>query len=136
MMLLFHIPLSVFPLRGFCGDIVFITHKGNPETSLSKNEIRDIFLGDKTKWDNNDKIRFVILRKGDTHTLFLKEYVHKTENNYVRYWKRMIVTGKGKMPKLLSDEDSVISYVAATEGAIGYVSESVIDNSVQKIKIE
>lgn len=121
---------------GFCDDIVIITHKTNPESFLSKNDIRDIFLGDKTQWGNRGKIKFAILRKGSTHHLFLEKYVHKTDKNYVRYWKRMIVTGKGKMPKLLSDENAILAFVASTEGAIGYISVPFLNDTVKSIKIK
>ncbi len=116
-------------------DIIIIINKDVKEISLKKNELRSIYLGDKSVWTNGEKINFVILKKGPTHKIFLDAYINKTSKNFVRYWKRQILTGKATMPKLVDSEKEIIKYVSTTDGAIGYVSEGFLMNDIKTINI-
>lgn len=101
--------------------VVIIGNKNIPESSLSKMDIQNVFLGKKTKLGGT-KITFVILKSGDVHESFLKEYLSRTPSQYNKYWKKMIFTGKGKAPKVFETEEALVEYVKASEGAIGYIS--------------
>ena len=128
--------LNMFvPLYATASEVIIIANKNVQENSLKAEELRNIFLGDQSVWSNEKRINFVILRKGTVHTSFLESYVQKTPKNFVRYWKRQIMTGKAVIPKLALSEAEVIEYVALTEGAIGYVSEISEDNDIKIIDI-
>ncbi len=119
--------LAIFFVNGdaFAADennILIITHKDVPASLLSEEDIKQIFLGKKTKWRNNQKIRFATLSKKDEHKRFLKKYVGKTSIQYSHYFKQLIFTGKGKAPRSFSSSDHLVDYVANTQGAIGYIS--------------
>lgn len=118
------------------GDIMIIANKDVPVSTLSKNEIRSIFLGEKVKWSNNQKIIFVIL-KSDVHNAFLKEYVGNTASQYRNYWRKMVFTGKSKSPKSFNNMDKLIRYIANTSGAIGYIpSQAYQEERVKTISVK
>ena len=48
-------------------DLVMIAHKDVPDTSLTQNDIQDIYLGKKTKWGDNSEIKPAQLKSGDLH---------------------------------------------------------------------
>lgn len=120
----------------FASEVIIIANKNVPDTSLKKTELRNIFLGDKSSWTNGEKIHFVILRKGTIHDAFLDTYIKKTPKNFIRYWKRQILTGKAIVPVLVDDESKIINYVKHTEGAIGYVSNGLDINDLKILRIQ
>jgi ABC-type phosphate transport system substrate-binding protein len=104
------------------GDVIIIANKNVSESSLSAAEIKDIFLGEKTSWQDNKRISFVILKDDEVHKNFLEKYVNQTPMGYNSYWKKLVFVGKGKAPKSFSSPEELVGYVARTEGAIGYIS--------------
>ncbi len=114
---------------------VVIAHAENKAEKFSKDEIKKIFLGKRTKWDDDRKIIFVTLSTGPIHKEFLKTYVGKTPAQYNKYWKKQIFTGKGKPPKSFKTEKQLLDYVSKTKGALGYISRKTLSNKSNKIQI-
>ncbi|MGE0087143.1 MAG: hypothetical protein AB7S75_22290 [Desulfococcaceae bacterium] len=124
--------LSV-PLSG-ADEILIIGSKDLPADSVSRDEIKNIFLGEKVKWDSGEKISFVLLT--EVHEAFLKQYLGSTAAQYQNYWKKMIFTGKAKSPKSFNSPEKVIEYVANTAGSIAYIpSEGYGETDRDKVKI-
>jgi ABC-type phosphate transport system substrate-binding protein len=48
--------------------------------------------------------------------------VGKSDAALETYYRSLVFTGKGSMPKSFASEADVVAYVAKTKGAIGYVS--------------
>lgn len=116
------------------GDVLIIANKNLPGTSISKEDIKDIFIGKKTNWEN-EKITFVTLEEGETHKQFLQNYVKRTPAQYSRFWKKQIFTGKGRKPRSFKTEEGLIDYVAGTDGAIGYISTESVTGKVKVMSI-
>ena len=102
-------------------DVVIVCNKSVSETSLTKKELRQIFLGKRVKWSDGTNIRFVTLDNPDIHNEFLKKYLQKDGSQWNIYWKRMIFTGRGMPPKQLDSPDMMNEYISNTTGAIGYI---------------
>jgi ABC-type phosphate transport system substrate-binding protein len=112
---------------------------GHPEIedTLTRDEVKQIFLGRKTRWGDDNKIVFVIYNEKEVYDTFLKEYVNKTIFQYTNYWKKQVFTGKGRMPKSFKTCEEVMEFVSATEGSISFVSAGDVDmNLVSILTIE
>jgi ABC-type phosphate transport system substrate-binding protein len=116
--------------------VVVIANKSLPDSSLSKNDLKQIALGDKTTVSGNEKVTFVTLEQGAVHEEFLKMIVEKSSFQFSNYWKQMIFTGKGKPPRSFKTEAELVSFVSTTKGAIGYVSAGADMSSVKVINIQ
>ncbi len=114
-------------------DSIIICNKNIPDSGLSKKELEDIFLGKKTRWSDEQKITFVILKGGEAHVNFLSRYVDKTESQFIMYWKKMVFTGEGRLPKAFDTSDELLKYVSETSGAIGYVPSHVASDRVKTL---
>jgi len=64
------------------------------------------------------------MKKGAVHEAFLQQYLGVTEDDLQIYYRTLLFTGRGSMPKVLESDAEVVAYVARTRGAIGYVSSS------------
>lgn len=105
------------------------------DTTLTSNEIKMIYLGKISRWDNGDKIIITVLENGPTHDSFMKNCLHKKNNSFILYWKQRMFTGRGVMPIIFKTENELLEFVKENRGAIGYVSESLKDSISTNITI-
>ena len=124
-----------FPCVAPAQEVVVIVNNNVPASSLTSDDIQNIFLAKKTQWDNGAKINFATLKDCPTHEAFLKKYLQKTSSQFQRYFRTLVFTGKGSVPKSFDTEESLVGYVAATDGAIGYVSSGTNTSSVKVITV-
>ena len=116
--------------------VVLIGHKNVP-AKLLKEEVKQIFLGNKTRWADDAKITFVILNDKETYKLFLKDYVGRTYPQYQNYWKQQVFNGKGRMPLAFKDPAELIDFLAHTPGSIGFArSDDVSPDQVNILTVE
>jgi ABC-type phosphate transport system substrate-binding protein len=127
--------LFSFPSSGSAGDVLIISNKSVSAESLTSDDVKKIFVGKKTRWDDNKKINFVILENDGIHKDFLREYVKRTPAQYRRFWKKQVFTGKGRRPISFKVEKDMIEYVANTSGAIGYVSTTASTDDVKVLSV-
>lgn len=127
--------LFSFPSSGSAGDVLIISNKSVSADSLTSDDVKKIFVGKKTRWDDNKKINFVILENDGIYRDFLREYVKRTPEQYRRFWKKQVFTGKGRRPVSFKVEKDMIEYVANTSGAIGYVSTTAPTDGVKVLSI-
>lgn len=99
-----------------------IIHATNPTASLSSAEVMNMFLGKKVSWDDGKKIEIVTLKDSAIHQEFLKDYVKKTPQQFLCYWRQMLFAGKGAIPKTCDSEAEAVDFISKTPGSIGYVS--------------
>lgn len=135
---IFSTVLAVMLLSSFAAaeDMVVI---GNPSVSTSelrKQEVKYIFLGKKTKWDDGSKIVFVIQEDSKNHENFLESYIQKDRLQFDNHWKKQIFTGRGSIPKTVKNDQEMIKFVGETLGAVGYVSSNADLENVIVVKVK
>ena len=116
--------------------ILIIAHLDVNQVEITPKEIKAIFLGNQTRWADEESVTFFLLKEGKTHDQFLQKYIEKTPSQFDRYWKQLLFTGKGKMPKRFKTELELMRYVAKTKGAVGYISSTTQIENVKKIIIK
>jgi len=117
-------------------EVLIIANNSVHTDSLSKEEIKNIFTGVMSKWPDQKNIHFATLlpnvSNADLHEAFTRKYVKKTSGQFEIFWRYQLFTGNRKMPPMCKDEQKMIEFVKATDGAIGYVSAS---TSIPNVKI-
>lgn len=116
--------------------LVVIVNKSNPLKQMSKNEVKQIFLGKTTRFENGEKVKAADYRKGDQlRSPFFKKVCNKSPKDVDNYWYRMVFTGKGVPPKSFDSEASLVDFVANNENAIGYVRQSAVSSAVKTVLV-
>ena len=105
----------------FAGAVAVVN--GGGQASISKKTLKKILLGKEKKWEDGSPIILVMLEGGDTHGAFVKKFAGKSAKQFTNYWRKMVFSGKGKMPQAFADEAALIAFVASTPGALGYATE-------------
>jgi ABC-type phosphate transport system substrate-binding protein len=103
-------------------EVKVIANPSVSASSVSADELKRVFLLEKSSLDDGSRVEPVVARGGATHDAFLREYLSKTDAALQTYYRSLVFTGKASMPKTLGSEAEVAAFVAKTKGAIGYVS--------------
>ena len=117
----------------FAAEFKIIANRSVPVDCIKRSDLKKIFLGKKTFWENDEKIIPVLVDKKDIHNVFVRKIIKKTPSQFSTYWKRMIFTGRSKTLKTLKDEQAILNYITVTKGAIGYISKS--NKNTKNVKI-
>jgi hypothetical protein len=133
-MLFFGVVLSCALARA--QDVVVIVNNGVKATAASKEEVASVFTGDKSSLGDGSHVTPVTLKGGAAHEIFLKNYIGKGDAAYRTAWRSLVFTGQGTMPKAFDSEAALVEYVAATPGAIGYVSKATEHDKVKTLTIK
>jgi len=114
--------ILVSPAFSMAENVLVIANRSVAVSGLDRDDIRKIFLGQKTTWDDGTKIIFVVQDRTKAGDAFLKTYLQKTAAQYDKYWKKQVFSGKGRAPYSFSSNQELVEFVSRTPGAIGYVS--------------
>lgn len=114
-------------------DVQVIANPSVGAAEVTADDLKEIFLGAKTSLGGG-AVEPVL--GGGAHDAFLKAYVGKSDTGLKNHFKSMVFTGKGAMPKSFATDAEVVKYVAATKGAIGYVSGTADTGAAKKIAVK
>ena len=104
-------------------DVVLVANKNVQISEIRAADVRAIFMGAKTRFADGSHAVPVTLKGGAVHEVFLKNHVGESPDEFRAQWRKAVFTGQGAMPKTFDSEAALLQYVAATPGALGYVSQ-------------
>ena len=114
-------------------DVVLVANKGVQISEITDADLRAIFMGTRTRFADGSHAVPVTLKGGAAHEVFLKNHVGEGTEEFRSRWRKLVFTGQGAMPKAFDSESALIEYVAATPGAVGYVSRISSQDRVKSI---
>ena len=102
---------------------------------VSAKELKRMLLGKSKRWKNGDKVVVGTLQSGVTHDRFIRKYAGKTPKQFTNYWRKMVFSGKGAMPKAFATEEAMASFVSERNGALGYVDDAQSYSGTKELRI-
>jgi TonB family protein len=108
-------------IQAFASDIKIVANPNIRTDFITAAELRGIFLQDRRSLDGS-RVEPVLAKGGAAHEAFLRRYLGKSDGALHIYYRTLIFTGTGVMPKFLDSDTDIVRYVAKTRGALGYVS--------------
>ena len=121
--------------RAMAAEYILVVHKENAVERLSPQEVKDIFLGKKTKWANDSPITIVMNTNEEIHQEFTRVVLQKSPIQLSLYWKKILYSGVGMLSLAVKDDEAAKSYVATHKNAISYINENSLDRQVKKVEI-
>lgn len=125
--------LLVGSLSARAADVVVIANQDVKADSISASDLRSIYLQEQKGLSDGTHVEPVLAKGGAAHALFLRRYLGKNDDDLRNYYRTLVFTGTGLMPKTLASDREVVEYVARTRGAIGYVNDSAALNPAVKV---
>jgi TonB family protein len=123
------------PVRVIAADIKVIANGSVKAEVISANEVKSVFLEKYNSLRDGTHVEPVLEKDGPVHEAFLREYLGGTDDDLQNYYRALVFSGRGSMPKQLGSDAEVVAYVARTKGAIGYVSAETIGEDVKTLTI-
>jgi TonB family protein len=113
------------PPGALAAEIKIIANASIKADSFSAAALKRIYLEEENSLDDGTHVEPVIQKDGRVHQNFLQEYLGKSDDDLQTYYRTLVFTGKGSMPKELASDAEVVAYVTRTRGAIGYVDAEI-----------
>ena len=92
-----------------------VVNEANPVTSLSREELADLFLKKVSSWGDGTLVLPVDQLERDG-------ILRKSSNAVRAYWQQRIFAGRDIPPPERESDGAVLAFVRRNRGAIGYVS--------------
>jgi len=122
-------------LSAFAADVKIIANPSVKADSISADELKNVFLEEKSSLSDGSHVEPVLSKGGSAHDAFVKEFLGRTDASLQTYYRTLVFTGKGSMPKAEASDNDVVAYVARTRGAIGYVSPGTTLDGVKTLAV-
>ena len=119
-------------------DLAVIVNKRTTVLALTSRDLRSIFLGEKDRWPNGQKLLAASLPPEVPETKFLlKQICGMSEADFKRYYMQLAFQGKpATPPKFLTSSAAVKALVSATPGALGVIPARDVDASVNVLALD
>jgi ABC-type phosphate transport system substrate-binding protein len=121
--------LSVLCIPFPCaGDVVVVSNPSVPLDSLSRNFARSIFGMRVQQWPGDGGVKvFVLPDNHALHDTFSKTVLDVFPHQLRSSWDRQIYSGTGQAPVEVESEEEMLSKIASTPGAVGYLNRDMVD---------
>lgn len=113
-------------------DVVAVVSVKNPVTTLSKNQVADIFLGKTTRFPDGRQALPIDQSEGAVARYeFYTEFTGKSAAQLKAHWSKIIFTGRGQPPRSVANSSETKKLLAQNPNAIGYIEPAMVDSSVR-----
>ncbi len=118
--------------------LAIVVNRSNPIDNLSFNELRKIFLGERSHWANGHRIAIAMLDYGQPERRTVLRLIYRTdEHGYQEHVLRGMFQGDVFVaPRTLASPTIVRKFIFNAPGGIGYLRASDVDQSVKVIRID
>lgn len=129
--------ILILTIPSFGKEIVIAVNKTSPLTSISMREIKSIFTGEKSEWEDGEEI-LVIDYKRDTQLkkIFCKNVLKMSQVQLYKKWIRASLLGKSSQIVLVGKQNEVINHLIKNPYSVGYLEkDSLKDSNLKRLKV-
>lgn len=123
--------VSAAPVQEF----VVVVHKDRKVGSVSRKELKRMFLGKLKKWPDGATVIPVFNMNSRVHKTFSRAVLDKSEAQLKTYWRKQLFSGKSMMPYTASDNDEVVAYLSKFHNAISYMAKDRLREPLRPVRI-
>jgi ABC-type phosphate transport system substrate-binding protein len=118
--------------------LVIVVNRLNPVENLSFADLHAIFLGSRNYWSNGRRITLVMREPGEPERkVILHDVCGMNEDQFKIHFLRGLYTGEILVtPKTLVTPLGVRKFIFNVPGAIGYLRQSDVDETVKVVRID
>jgi len=116
-------------------EVDVVVSKANNVGSLSREEVRRIFMGEKSSWPGGRRIVVLMLAPDQAErAVILREVYKMNESDYTRYFLQAAFAGRvEEAPKELPSAVQMKARLAANPAAIGYLKKEDVGDGVKVV---
>jgi ABC-type phosphate transport system substrate-binding protein len=114
----------------FAGTAIIIN--ANNISGIDVEMVKRIYLGKSKAFPDGSRAIPLTFETGNgLRDIFNKDVLGKSESQYSAFWSKLVFTGRGTPPEMISNEDEMLTLVATNPNTIGFIDESKVDGSVR-----
>jgi ABC-type phosphate transport system substrate-binding protein len=118
--------------EGVSGDVVVVVSARSPVATLAPYQVADIFLGKSNRFpDGKQAVPVDQSEDSAAHRRFYEAYANMSAAQVKARWSKIIFTGRGRPPLELANGFEVKKFLSEHPNAIGYIDETLVDDSVK-----
>src|SRR5687767_5610707 len=118
--------------KAAAADVVAVVSAKNTVTTLSRNQVVDIFLGKASRFPDGRQAVPIDQAEGSAaRDGFYATYAGKSPAQVKAHWSKIIFTGRGQPPLAVSNSAEVKKRIVENPSAIGYIEENLVDGSLR-----
>ncbi len=127
--------LLLFPFASRADEVVVIGAQ-NPPVYLTPSQIRDVFLGRTSSFpDGSIAVPVDQPESSPLREAFYLKVTNRSAAQARAHWAKLYFTGRGVPPREGASSDDVKKILHSTQGAIGYIDSSALDDSLRVILV-
>ena len=112
--------------------VAIVVNKSTVVKDIDASVLLDIFSMNIRKWNNDAPIIVFGLKGNSEIDSAFYAYLGKKPLDMKKLWMRLQLSGEGKAPTMFTSEDDLVKKIAATPGAIGFIS---LDHVTDNVKV-
>ena len=118
--------------------VAIIVNQSNPVENFSFEDLRKIFLGERSHWPNGRRITLVMLDPSQPERkAVLRDIYGMSEKDFNNHFIQGVFSGAVFVsPKNFATPPDVLKFVFNVPGAIGYVRASDVDSTVKVLRVD
>jgi ABC-type phosphate transport system substrate-binding protein len=118
--------------------VAIIVNQSNPVENFSFDDLRKIFLGERSHWPNGRRITLVMLDPSQPERkAVLRDIYGMSEKDFNNHFIQGVFSGAVFVsPRNLATPPDVLKFVFNVPGAIGYVRASDADSTVKVLRVD
>jgi ABC-type phosphate transport system substrate-binding protein len=114
-------------------EVAIIVNPSN-NSQISESEIQRIFLGKITNFPDGElAVPINQSEQAAATDEFNTDVLKKSSSQLKVYWSKVLFTGQGTPPKVVTSDEEVVKLVSANPNLIGYIDSSMVTSSVKVI---
>jgi ABC-type phosphate transport system substrate-binding protein len=126
---------GLLTVRAAPEEVDVVVNRSNNTAPLSREEVRRIFMGDKSSWPGGKHITVLMLAPDRAERVVVLHDVFKmNESEYTKYFLQAAFTGHVlAAPRDLPSAAHMKAHLATNPNAIGYLKKQDVDDSVKVV---
>ncbi len=111
--------------------VAVIANPSVKEYTIDRQVVVKFYTLADTKWSDGSPVALFDLKSDHPVREKMLEYIGKEPLELRRIWLKAVASGAAKAPEVLTTEEEIVEKVAATPGAVGYVSAAKVGKGVK-----
>lgn len=117
-------------------DLYVVVQSNNPVQSMTKLEVRDLFMGRTRAFTNGSFAQpFDLSRNHQSRAAFHHALTGLSPAQVNSYWSRLVFSGQTLPPQTLDDELAMRDAILRNANAIGYLSQPPTDPALRVVLV-
>ncbi|AMJ87212.1 hypothetical protein [Alteromonas stellipolaris] len=119
----------MFALPVSAANVIIVSAKNG--SGIDAEAVKRIYLGKMKAFPDGSKALPLTFEQGnDIRSAFNTGVLGKSESQYSAFWSKLVFTGQGTPPEEVSTQEEMLQLVADNPNTIGFVDESLANDSV------